>query len=247
MISPDYSLKKPQDQFSLMVSSFVEGGSLGMSAKIIAIAQQKGGAGKTTIAVQLATAWAQQGLKVAMLDVDPQGSLSAWYGVRKDAGIDSTLIATDVQGWKLTTEIDRLKSTYDLLVIDTPPHAETDARVAVRAASLILVPVQPSPMDLWATKPTLELARREKSQALLVLNRVPARNKLADTIRAKIAKEDLPLAATQLGNRSGFAASMMEGKGIVETSPRSTGSLEIRALADEIASILKLKTAKAAE
>jgi len=91
------------------------------------------------------------------------------------------------------------------------------------------------------------MAKREKSQALLVLNRVPARNKLADTIRAKIAEEGLPLAATQLGNRSGFAASMMEGKGIVETSPRSTGAEEIRALAAEIAAILKLKTQKAAE
>jgi chromosome partitioning protein len=218
-----------------------------MSAKTIAIAQQKGGAGKTTIAVQLATAWAQQGLKVAMLDVDPQGSLSAWFAARKDAGVESDLVASDVQGWKLSTEIDRLKSAYDLLIIDTPPHAETDARVAVRAASLILVPVQPSPMDLWATKPTLELAKREKSAALLVLNRVPARNKLADTIRAKIAEEQLPLAETQLGNRSGFAASMMEGKGIVETSPRSTGAQEIRALAGEIALLLKLKTAKAAE
>ena len=218
-----------------------------MTAKTIAIAQQKGGAGKTTIAVQLAVAWARQGLKVAMLDVDPQGSLSAWYGMRKDAGVESSLAALDVQGWKLATEIDLLKSDYDLLVVDTPPHAETDARVAVRAASLILVPVQPSPMDLWATKPTLEMAKREKSQALLVLNRVPARNKLADTIRAKIAEEGLPLAATQLGNRSGFAASMMEGKGIVETSPRSTGAEEIRALAAEIAAILKLKTQKAAE
>lgn len=218
-----------------------------MTAKTIAIAQQKGGAGKTTIAVQLAACWVKQGLKVAMLDVDPQGSLSAWYGLRQEAGIDSSLTASDVQGWKLATEIDRLKSDYDLLIIDTPPHAETDARVAVRAASLILVPVQPSPMDLWATKPTLEMAKREKSQALLVLNRVPARNKLADTIRAKIAEEGLPLAETQLGNRSGFAASMMEGKGIVETSPRSTGADEVRALADEIARILKLKTKKAAE
>jgi len=97
-----------------------------MTAKTIAIAQQKGGAGKTTIAVQLAVAWARQGLKVAMLDVDPQGSLSAWYGMRKDAGVESSLAALDVQGWKLATEIDRLKSDYDLLVVDTPPHAETD-------------------------------------------------------------------------------------------------------------------------
>jgi len=218
-----------------------------MTAKAVAIAQQKGGAGKTTIAVQLAVTWARQGLKVAMLDVDPQGSLAAWYAVRREAKIDSSILATDVQGWKLSTEIDRLKNSYDILIVDTPPHAETDARVAVRAASLILVPIQASPMDLWATKPTLELARREKSQALLVLNRLPARGKLVDVIRAKIAEEQMPLAATTLGNRSAFAASMLDGKGVVETQPKGTAAQEISALAEEIAIILKLNTQKAAE
>jgi chromosome partitioning protein len=218
-----------------------------MTAKAVAIAQQKGGAGKTTIAVQLAVAWSRQGFRVAMLDVDPQGSLTAWYGLRKDAGITGSLVATDVQGWKLASEIDRLKNDYDILVIDTPPHAETDARVAVRAASLILVPVQPSPMDLWATKPTLELARREKSQALLVLNRLPSRGKLSDLIRAKIAEENMPLADTVLGNRSAFAASMMDGKGVVETQPKGTAAVEIRALAAEIAGILDISVSKAAE
>lgn len=211
-----------------------------MAAKTIAVAQQKGGAGKTTIAVQLAVTWARQGLRVAMLDVDPQGSLAAWYKLRRDAGVDSALAATDVQGWKLASEIDRLRDAYDVLVIDTPPHAETDARVSVRAASLILVPVQPSPMDLWATAPTLELARREKSSALLVLNRLPPRGRLVDVVREKIAEEGLPLARTSLGNRSAFAASMMEGKGVVESQPRGTAAQEIRALAQEIGAVLGL-------
>jgi len=240
-------LKNNAEEFSLGATIPVRAKGTTMTAKAVAIAQQKGGAGKTTIAVQLAVTWSRQGYRVAMLDVDPQGSLAAWFGVRKQAGLDSLLTATDVQGWKLTTEIDRLKADYDLLVIDTPPHAETDARVAVRAASLILVPVQPSPMDLWATKPTLELARREKSQALLVLNRMPSRGKLVDVIRAKIAEDNLPLAATALGNRSAFAASMMDGKGVVETQPKGTAAVEIRALADEIAGILKISLPRAAE
>jgi chromosome partitioning protein len=218
-----------------------------MAAKAVAIAQQKGGAGKTTIAIQLGVAWTVQGYRVAMLDVDPQGSMAAWYDVRKEAGLDTTLFANAIQGWKLSSEIDRLKNDYDILLIDTPPHAETDARVAVRAASLILVPVQPSPMDLWATKPTLELAKREKSQALLVLNRLPSRGKLAELIRAKIDAEDMPVAHTALGNRSAFAASMMDGKGVVETQPRSTAADEIRGLAGEIASILALSGQRAAE
>ncbi len=210
-----------------------------MTAKIVAVAQQKGGAGKTTLAVQLAVTWAAQGFKVAMLDVDPQGSLAAWFSLRGDKG--NTLSALDLPGWKLSSEIDRLKPNYDLLVIDTPPHAETDARVAVRAAGLIVVPVQPSPMDLWATKPTLEMARKEKTDALLVLNRLPSRGKLIDVVREKIAQENMPLAQSSIGNRSAFAASMMEGKGVVESQPKGTAAQEIRALAQEIASILALE------
>jgi len=209
-----------------------------MAAKILAVAQQKGGAGKTTIAVQLGVWWAKQGRKVTLLDVDPQGSMNAWHGLRSEAGIEGSPFATDVAGWKLSSEIDRLKRENDLIIVDTPPHAETDARVAVRAAELILVPVQPSPMDWWATKPTLDMAAKEKTRSLLVLNRLPARGKLADAIRARIEKEGLPLAAATLGNRSAFAVSMMEGKGVAETQPKGTAAAEIAALAKEIEGIL---------
>ncbi len=218
-----------------------------MAAKVVAIAQQKGGAGKTTIAIQLGVAWARQGLRVALLDVDPQGSLAAWFALRREAAGDGALHASEVQGWKLATEIDRLTGDYDLLLIDTPPHAETDARVAVRAASLILVPLQPSPMDLWATKPTLTLALREKSRSLLVLNRVPSRGKLAEIIRDKISAEGLPLATQTLGNRSAFASSMLDGKGVVESHPRSAAAEEVLALAREVGGLIQLTGRRAAE
>ena len=209
-----------------------------MAAKILAVAQQKGGAGKTTIAVQLGVWWACQGRKVTLLDVDPQGSMKAWHGLRGEAGLDGSPYATDVAGWKLSSEIDRLKRENDLIIVDTPPHAETDARLAVRAAQLILVPIQPSPMDWWATKPTLDMALKEKTKTLLVLNRLPARGKLADAIRAKIEAAGLPLAKASLGNRSAFAVSMMDGRGVAETQPKGTAAAEIEALAKEIESLL---------
>mgnify|MGYP001616277936 CR=1 FL=1 len=186
-----------------------------MPAKAVTIAQQKGGAGKTTIAAQLAVAFAHGGMKVGLLDIDPQGSLAAWYEVRKALVAEDGAGITFVQasGWRLSTELDRLKRSVDLVLIDSPPHAETEVRIAVRAADLILVPMQPSPMDLWATGPTLEMARKEKSPALMVFNRTPAKGKLVDAVRRKIQEADMPVAATVLGNRVAFAASLMEGKG----------------------------------
>ncbi len=211
-----------------------------MAAKIVAVAQRKGGAGKTTLVAQLGVAWALQGRRVALLDVDPQGSLSAWGAIRAERGHASRPEIMAVQGWRLANEIGRLRPSHDLLIIDTPPHAETDARVAIRAADLIVIPLQPSPMDLWATGATLDLVRQERRRALLVLNRLPARSNMIAFSHEKIAREGLPLAAAALGNRTAFAASIAEGGAVVETEPSSPAAQEVEALTAEIAFLIHL-------
>lgn len=198
---------------------------------VITVAQQKGGAGKTTLAAHLAVAWAAEGKKVAIVDIDPQASLSAWAAQR---GARNGLDVSRVTGWRTQAEVERKSRDHDIVIIDSPPHAETEAKIAVRAATLVIVPVQPSPMDVWATKPTLDLARSEKVPALLVLNRVPPRAKLTEAMLEKVAGLGTPLAAARIGNRVALATALFEGSGITETAPSSPAGEEIKALAAEI-------------
>jgi len=205
-----------------------------MPGIIIAIAQRKGGAGKTTLAAHLALAWAAR-QRVAVIDIDPQGSLAAWFRLRQARrGADAAIEAAAIPGWRVAAEVERQARVNDIVLIDSAPHAETEARIAVRAASLVLVPVQPSPMDVWATRATLDLCRQERVPALLVLNRVPSRANLTAVMAAKLGELDVPVAAARIGNRVALAAALVEGRGILEAAPTSPAALEIAALAEEV-------------
>src|SRR5947199_570629 len=144
-----------------------------MAGLVITIAQRKGGAGKTTLAAQLAVAWAGQGAAVALLDIDPQASLAAWVELRRArrsaAGVGFEFAA--LPGWRAAQWIEDRARHADLVVIDNPPHAETEAQIAVRAAGLVLIPVQPSPLDMWATAATLKMARERRRRSLGLLKR----------------------------------------------------------------------------
>lgn len=205
-----------------------------MTARVIAVAQQKGGAGKTTLAAQLAVAWAAN-KSVALMDIDPQGSLSAWHGLRMGSNRQLNEIhLSNISGWRVGTELDRLKSDFDIVLIDCPPHADTETKNAMRAAGLVVIPVQPSPMDVWATAPTAEFAAEQGSPVRLVLNRVLPRSRLVDAVRAMLKDKDLKIARNHLGNRVAFAASMMEGMGVTESERSSQAAKEIRHLSTEL-------------
>jgi chromosome partitioning protein len=206
-------------------------------AVVITVAQQKGGAGKTTLAANLAAALAGR-RRVALLDIDPQHSLARWHALRLGRKTAAPILLSDVSGWRLAAELDRLRQSHDVLIVDSPPHIDTDAKLAVRGADLVLVPLQPSPPDLWAAEGTLKLAASEKRPARLVLNRAPAAGKLRQQVEADIARRgDLMLAAT-LGNRAGFASAFALGLGVTETAPKSVAAAELLALLAEIEGIV---------
>lgn len=206
-----------------------------MPAKIITVAQQKGGAGKTTVVAQLAAVYAAQKKNVALVDIDPQASLTSWFAERKRSlGEDNSLLLASVGGWRLKAELDRLQQDFDVILVDAPPHAQTESNIAIRYADLLVIPVQPSPMDVWATAPTFKQAKKEKTEAIVLLNRIPPRGKLLDKIKLMLEEDERPMLKSTLGNRVAFASSMIDGLGVIESDKRSSAATEIKALAKEI-------------
>jgi chromosome partitioning protein len=218
-----------------------------MTATVIAFAQRKGGAGKTTLAAHLAITWALEGLAVSLIDIDPQGSLAQWHRRREElVGRGNTGIDFEaVNGWRARSEISRRARDADIVLLDSPAGADGDTRSAIGASDLVLVPVQPSPVDVWASRFTLEIAQRERVPTLLVLNRVPARACLTSAMREWLDGYEVGLASITIGNRVRLAAALAEGRGIGESDPGSVAAQEIASLAAELSELTGIHLAKA--
>ncbi|EKN00001.1 MULTISPECIES: ParA family partition ATPase [Acidocella] len=206
--------------------------------QIIAVAQQKGGAGKTMIAAQFGAALAEQG-RVALLDIDPQGSLTAWGRLREGAAkANPGLEVIAVSGWRLANELEKLKSSHDYVLVDTPPVIDSDARRAIRGADLVLVPMNPAPPDLWAAEGTLKLAAEERRPAALLFNRAPAASKLRKRLEAEIAARRLTLLPVALANRAGYANAFADGLGVTEAGATTQAAEEVRAAVQALRALL---------
>jgi chromosome partitioning protein len=202
-------------------------------AVVITVAQQKGGAGKTMLAANLAVALAPLH-RTALLDIDPQHTLARWAALRVAHPAIPSITCSDVSGWRLRSELDRLMRDFDLVVIDSPPQIDTDARRAIRVADLVLVPVQPSAPDRWAAEGTLALAAAERRRAALVLNRAPTSAGPRFKALGELSATGHMLLTASLGNRAGFAQAFGRGLGVIEAAPRSVAAAEMRVLAERI-------------
>lgn len=200
-----------------------------MANSVIAVINQKGGTGKTTLALNLAAGLAQRAL-TAVVDADPQRSISQWIAM--DQGKNGLPAATQI-GDPPTTAIARLKRNHRYVVVDCPPTVQGPVIDAVMAsADLVLIPVLPSPLDLWASVGIAALVSQAQQknkalQAYLVLNQVETRNALSRVMQQAMAEFDVPLLQANLQRRAAYRSAAVEG-----VSVYALGSRGLHAVAD---------------
>ena len=212
-----------------------------MLSKVITISQQKGGTGKTTLAVHLALAFIKyHNLKVAIIDTDPQGSLGKWFMIRTEKkNSDDNLTFKTASLWGAQYESKTLKKDHDIVIIDTPPKIESDARPSIEAADLVLIPMAASHVDFWATGAIVEIAKQANKKILIQINRSNQRSKLIDKTNDFIKSLNLLSTNTIIGNRQIYTSSMGEGKTAVEKQKKGNAVEEIKNLSEQILSEIK--------
>ena len=212
---------------------------------IIGLLQQKGGAGKTTLALNLAAYYAKEGLSVLLVDADPQGSAQAWSSVRTApplfpvVGMAKTTLHSEIAG---------IAKGYDITIIDGAPRANQLARSAILACDLILIPVTPSPFDVWASSEIANLITEAQSirpnlKAAFVINRKVGKTVIGRAVENAFADLPFPVVPVGIAQRISFAETAEKGLTVFEVSSAYDARLDITRLAEAIPTIIQERAA----
>jgi len=195
--------------------------------RVLAVASQKGGSGKTTLAGHLAVQAQLAGAgPVAIIDIDPQGSLADWWNEREEElpAFAQTKVA------HLGRDLEELRRAgFKLVVLDTPPAITAAIQSVIAAVELVVVPTRPSPHDLRAVGATVDLCERAGKPLVFVLNAATPRAMITREAQLALAQHGT-LAPVVVHNRVEFATSMIDGRTVMELYPEGNSAAEIRAL-----------------
>ena len=207
---------------------------------IISFINQKGGVGKTTLSINVASALANAGHKVLLIDADKQGSSTAWASLREETPFQVVSLARD----NMAKDALKLAQDFDYTLIDAPPHAESISRSVIIASDLVLMPIEPSGLSSWASDVTVRQIQqaqdyKETLKCGFVVSRKIGKTVIGREIRTMAVEAGIPGLKTDIEQRVSYAESLTMGKTIFEWAPTSPASNDIRQLTKEIISYVQ--------